>query len=90
MVSIVVIGFLIKRLKNNFMAQQQRLGRRTIALFWFLAVAVVIGILIYLEQIALLYVLATIGLVILLLIVGFADLENVNRDTVEGFAAKTE
>lgn len=72
------------------MATQQRFSRRTIALFWFLAVAVVIGILIYLEQIALLYALATIGLVVLLLIVGFADLENVNRDAVEGFAAKTE
>lgn len=71
------------------MAIQQRFSRRTIALFWFLAVALVIGILIYLEQIALLYVLATIGLVVLLLIVGFADLENVNRDTVEGFATKT-
>lgn len=72
------------------MATQQRFSRRTIALFWFLAVAIVIGILIYLEQIALLYVLATIGLVVLLLIVGFADLENVNRDAVEGFAAKSE
>jgi hypothetical protein len=72
------------------MATQQRFSRRTIALFWFLAVAVVIGILIYLEQIAFLYALATIGLVVLLLIVGFADLENVNRDAVEGFAAKTE
>ncbi len=72
------------------MATQQRFSRRTIALFWFLAVAVVIGILIYLEQIALLYALATIGLVVLLLIVGFADLENVNRDAVDGFAAKTE
>ena len=72
------------------MATQQRFSRRTIALFWFLAVAVIIGILIYLEQIALLYALATIGLVVLLLIVGFADLENVNRDAVEGFAAKTD
>lgn len=72
------------------MATQQRFSRRTIALFWFLAVALVIGILIYLEQIALLYALATVGLVVLLLIVGFADLENVNRDAVEGFAAKTE
>lgn len=72
------------------MATQQRFSRRTIALFWFLAVAVVIGILIYFKQIALLYALATIGLVVLLLIVGFADLENVNRDAVEGFAAKIE
>ena len=72
------------------MATQQRFSRRTIALFWFLAVAVVIGILIYLEQIALLYVLATISLVALLLIVGISDLEKVGRDAAEGFAARTE
>jgi hypothetical protein len=72
------------------MANMQKFSRRTVALFWFLAVAVVIGILIYLEQIALLYVLATVGLVALLLIVGFSDLENVDRDAVTGFAAKNE
>lgn len=69
---------------------KQKFSRRTVALFWFLAVAIVIGILIYLEQIALLYVLATVGLVVLLLIVGFADLENVDRDAVTGFAAKNQ
>ncbi|CAN5741955.1 hypothetical protein BH20ACI4_BH20ACI4_18830 [soil metagenome] len=69
---------------------QQKFSRRTVALFWFLGVAIVIGILIYLEQIALLYVLATIGLVVLLLIVGFSDLENVDRDAVTGFAAKNQ
>lgn len=58
-------------------------SRRSKALFWCLGVAVIIGILIYLEQIALLYVLATIGLVILLLVVGFADLENVGRDNLK-------
>ena len=56
------------------------------ALLWFLAVAVVIGTLIYLEQIAILYVLATITLVALLLIVAFADLENVGRENIEDFA----
>lgn len=65
---------------------QQKFSRRLIALFWLIAVAVVIGFLIYFEQIALLYVLATIGLVVLLLIVGFSDLENVDRDAVGGFA----
>jgi len=58
-------------------------SRRTIALFWFMLIGIVIGVLIYLEQIALLYVMATLGLVILLLIVGFADLENVGRDNIE-------
>ena len=70
------------------MAQtQQKYSRRTVALIWLLAFAVVIGVLIYLEQIALLYVLATVGLVALLLIVGFSDLENVDRDAVAGFAS---
>ena len=69
-----------------FMAvKQSRLSRRAVALLWFLLVAIVIGTLIYLEQIAILYVLATISLVALLLIVAFADLENVGRENIEGF-----
>ena len=59
-----------------------------IALFWLALVTIIIGVLIYLEQIALLYVLATLALVILLLIVGFADLERVGRDNIEGFVGK--
>ena len=66
--------------------KQSKLSRRAAALLWLLAVAVVIGTLIYLEQVAILYVLATISLVVLLLIVAFADLENVGRENVEGFA----
>lgn len=72
------------------MATQQKFSRRTIALFWFLAVAVVIGVLIYLEQIALLYVLATVSLVALLLVVGFSDLEKIGHEAAEGFAARSE
>jgi len=69
-----------------FMAEKQgKLSRRTAALLWFVLVAIVIGTLIYLEQIAILYVLATISLVALLLIVAFADLENVGRENIEGF-----
>ena len=64
--------------------KQGKYGRRTVALFWLAVVAVVIGVLIYLEQIALLYVLATLVLVGLLLIVAFADLESVNRNNIEG------
>jgi uncharacterized membrane protein len=67
---------------------QSKYSRRTVALFWLALVAVLIGILIYLEQIALLYVLATLSLVVLLLVVGFADLERVGRGNVEGFAGK--
>ncbi len=70
--------------------KQSRFSRRTVALFWLLLVGVVIGALIYLEQIAFLYVLATLALVVLLLIVGFADLERVGRENVENFAAKRE
>ncbi len=69
-------------------AKQQRLGRRTTALLWLLGVAVVIGTLIYLEQIAILYVLATISLVSLLVVVAFADLEHVGRENIEGFIAE--
>jgi hypothetical protein len=65
--------------------KERRLNRRTTAFLWLVAVAVVIGTLIYLEQIAILYVLATVSLVALLLIVAFADLENVGRENIEGF-----
>ena len=65
--------------------KQSKLSRRTIALIWLVAVAIVIGTLIAMEQIAILYVLATISLVALLLIVAFADLENVGRENIEGF-----
>ena len=68
--------------------QKNKFSRRTIALFWLLIVAVGMGIILYLEQIAVLYVLATFALVILLLIVGFADLEKVGRENIEGFAEK--
>ena len=59
-------------------------GRRTIALFWCGVVVVVTGVLIYLELIPVLYVLATLSLVVLLLFVAFADLENVGRDVIDG------
>ena len=58
----------------------KRFSRRTIAMFWSLLVGIVIASLIYYEQISVLYVLATLALVALLLIVGFANLENVTVD----------
>jgi uncharacterized membrane protein len=70
--------------------KQSKYSRRTIALFWLALVAIIIGVLIYLEQIALLYVLATVSLVILLLIVGFADLEKVGRENIEGFVGRED
>ena len=65
----------------------KRYSRRTVALFWLFAVAIVIGILLAFEQIAILYVLATLGLVVLMLIVAFDDLEKVDRDAIEGFSS---
>lgn len=62
------------------MQKKSNFSRRTVALFWLVAVAIVIGALIYFEQIAFLYVLTTLALIALLLVVGFADLENVGRE----------
>ncbi|HEX8636873.1 MAG TPA: hypothetical protein VF692_02335 [Pyrinomonadaceae bacterium] len=67
--------------------KENKFGRRTVALFWFALVALVIGVLLYLEQIAMLYVIATLGLVALLLIVGFSDLEKVGRESADDFAS---
>jgi len=71
-------------------AKESKYSRRMIALFWCMVVAVVIGSLIYFEQIAMLYVLATLSLVALLIIVGFSDLENVGRESIDAFAMKDE
>jgi 4-amino-4-deoxy-L-arabinose transferase-like glycosyltransferase len=65
---------------------KKRFSRRTVALFWCAAIAVLIGGLIYAEQIAFLYVLATLVIVALLVVVGRADLENVGRESA-GFAS---
>ncbi len=68
--------------------RERKFSRSTIALFWLLLVGILIGFLIYWEQIALLYVFATLGLVTLLLIVGFADLEKVGRENAEVFSGE--
>ncbi len=70
--------------------QQKKFSRRVTALFWMALVAIVIGTLIYLEQIAVLYVLATVSLVTLLLIVAFADLEAVGADSLGGFGSESD
>ena len=66
------------------MPQKKRFSRRAFALIWMLVVEIVIGSLIAYEQISILYVLATLALVVLLLIVGFADLEGVSRMDSDG------
>lgn len=53
-------------------------------------VGVVIGALIVFQQIPILYVLATLALVILLLIVAFSDLEKVGRDSMGGFTSGSD
>ena len=67
-----------------------RFSRRTIAFFLLLLVSIVIGALIYFEQIALLYVLATLSLVILMLVVGFSDLEHMADEGPVGFTPKVD
>lgn len=74
---------------NLFMTTKQgKLSRRSTALIWLVSVAIVIGTLIYLEQIAILYVLATMSLVLLLIVVAFSDLENVGRENIEGLSSE--
>ena len=70
------------------MAQNKKgISRRSLALLWMLLVAIVIGALIVYEQISILYVFATLALVTLLLIVGFADLEGVSRTDSENLGS---
>ena len=66
------------------MLMGREFGRRTVAIFWCAVIGVVSGVLIYTEMIPLLYVLATLALVVLLLVVAFSDLENVGRDAIDG------
>lgn len=59
----------------------RNLSRRSKALIWLGLAAIVIGIFIYYEQIAVLYVLATLAIALLLVIVAFADLESVGVES---------
>ena len=56
------------------------MSRRTKAFLWLFIAAIGIGAFIYFEQIAILYVVATLGIVLLLIIVAFSDLEKVGQD----------
>ena len=60
------------------------MSRRTKAILWLALASIVIGTFIYYEQIAILYVFATLGIVLLLFIVAFSDLENVGRNEDSG------
>lgn len=64
------------------MAQKtKKLSRRSKALLWLALVSLAVGAMIYFEQIAILYVVATVALVALLVIVGFSNLEKVGRQS---------
>jgi len=66
------------------MATKKKVSRRTLTLIIMFVVAIVLGTLIYYEQISALYVLCTLALVSLLIVVGFSDLEGVSRTDTEG------
>lgn len=68
------------------MATKKKISRRTTTLIVMLGVAVVIGVLIAYEQISALYVLCSLALITLLLVVGFSNLEGVERRDTEGEA----
>ena len=63
--------------------KDRKFSRRTLALLWTVLVAVVIGVLIYFEQISVLYVRATHSIVALLVFFAFADLEKIGFDSGE-------
>lgn len=67
------------RFTHNMAAFFSNMSRRSKAVLWLLIASIAIGAFIYFEQIAILYVVATLGIVLLLLIVAFSDLENVGR-----------
>ena len=61
-----------QRLANN---RGRKSSGRNRTLLWVFGVGLIISLLIYFEQTAILYVLATLGVTALLLIVAFADLK---------------
>jgi len=68
------------------MIKSKKAGRsRGFTYLWILALAVLIFLLIYFEQTSLLYILATLGVTILLVVVALADLGRSERssDTVQ-------
>lgn len=65
-----------QRLASN---RGRKTGGRNLTLLWIAIVGIIIFLLIYFEQTAILYVLATLGLTALLLIVAFADLKGVSN-----------
>lgn len=77
----MIAGPQIYRRRRSYLKNSKRVtfGRKVWRRAVPLGVIASVGLLIYLEQIALLYVLATLALVALLLTVAFADLESVSK-----------
>jgi hypothetical protein len=65
--------------------------RRNITYLWILCLAVLTFLLIYFEQTSLLYILATLGVTILLVVVALADLgrSELSSDTMQMSSAQT-
>ena len=66
-----------------------RRRRKLIAALWALGLAVLVIILIYFEQTAILYILCTLGVTALLVIVAFADLAHRGEDQGQPMAQST-
>ena len=86
----ITLGYSEKLRVKIMVEKQNKFSRRAIALFWLLAVSLVIGILIYFEQLAVLYVLATVSVVALLVTVAFADLEKVGTEGIGNFGGRED
>ena len=64
-----------------------RRRRRTITYLWIVALAAVTISLIYWEQTAILYIVATLGVTVLLVVVAMSDLGRAEKFSTETFAA---
>lgn len=64
-------------------ADSTRRRRRRNSILWSIAAVAVIVVLLALEQVALLYLLATLGVAVLLIIVAFADLHGAPADALQ-------
>ncbi len=59
----------------------RRLSSRAVTWLWILGVTLIVFALLYWEQVALLYVLATVGVCGLLVVVGLSDLSHARKNT---------
>jgi hypothetical protein len=74
---------------NKKTLASDRRRRKTITLLWVLGIALLVIFLIYKEMTAILYILATIGVTILLLLVAFSDLAHADGSS-EQTAARND